>query len=371
MLKTVLIGHVDHGKSSLIGRLVRDCRATTSEGPLYREVDQLAEERAEQRTIDTIQVEIQLGSERHTLIDVPGHAEFIRNMVTGTAQAAQVILVVAADEGPSSLTRKHLAIAELMGVGDLLVVVNKMDLCAHSPERFSEVSQEIRALLGQYPDLKNAPIIGTSALEGKGIWPDRPCPNLPASTCLTDWLQKPRAISIAAQKDPAFFRTQAADHQPEGCWLMGRVLTGCLRPGQRVQGYPSGQSSLIQAITRYPKNLTKAEAGASVELLIEKDLAQDEFITAQGAPVSSNNLKGRIVWLTDKPLQNGSQLLLRTNLQQTAVTVHIPDQELGYTDMATAELVAETPIICAENSPLLRPFALEHNGRLVSGGVLV
>ena len=164
-----MVGHVDHGKSTLIGRLLADTdslpegklaaveKACREEGmPLEYAflLDALLEEQAQNITIDTTRIEFRHEGRAFQIIDAPGHREFIKNMVTGAAAADEAILLIDAQEGLKEQTRRHGLLLSLLGVGRVIVAVNKMDLVAWKEDRFRELEREIREYLG---GLKIAP----------------------------------------------------------------------------------------------------------------------------------------------------------------------------------------------------------------------
>lgn len=154
-LKIVFVGHVDHGKSTLIGRTLHDtgslpegkvasiraaCAAEGMEFEYAFLLDALLEEQAQNITIDTTQIPFRTGLRQYVIIDAPGHKEFLKNMITGAANADAAVLVIAANEGVREQSRRHAYLLSLLGIQQVIVVVNKMDLAGYSEERFSRSS---------------------------------------------------------------------------------------------------------------------------------------------------------------------------------------------------------------------------------------
>src|SRR4051812_21499470 len=161
-LKVVFVGHVDHGKSTLIGRILHDTdsiaegkveqiqKACAEEGMEFEFaflLDALLEEQEQNVTIDTTQIPFRTAARRYSIIDAPGHKEFLKNMITGASNADAAILVIAASEGVREQSRRHAYLLSLLGIDQVIVVVNKMDLIDYSEERFREIKEEYRKFL--------------------------------------------------------------------------------------------------------------------------------------------------------------------------------------------------------------------------------
>ena len=162
-LKIVFVGHVDHGKSTLIGRILHDTdslpdgklaavqQACAAEGMEFEYaflLDALLEEQEQNITIDTTQIPFRTARRQYVIIDAPGHKEFLKNMITGAANADAAILVVAANEGVREQSRRHAYLLSMLGIRQIVVVVNKMDLVGNAEAAFREIEKEYRAFLG-------------------------------------------------------------------------------------------------------------------------------------------------------------------------------------------------------------------------------
>src|SRR3982751_6616908 len=163
-LRVVFVGHVDHGKSTLIGRILHDtgslaegkiemiqkaCAAEGMEFEFAFLLDALLEEQEQNVTIDTTQIPFRTKRRQYVIIDAPGHKEFLKNMIMGAANADAAILVIAASEGVREQSRRHAYLLGLLGIKQLIVVVNKMDLADYSETRFHEIEREYRKFLGE------------------------------------------------------------------------------------------------------------------------------------------------------------------------------------------------------------------------------
>src|SRR5207244_4318738 len=183
LVRIVIVGHVDHGKSTLIGRLLHETgslpdgkldnlKAISARRGMSFEwsflLDALQTERDQGITIDTSQIRFRTETRDFVLIDAPGHTEFLRNMITGAAQADAAILVVDATEGVQDQTRRHGYLVQLLGIRQIVVAITKMDRINYDASRFREIETEIRTYLGGLC-LEPAEVIPVSARDGVGI----------------------------------------------------------------------------------------------------------------------------------------------------------------------------------------------------------
>src|SRR2546429_7598386 len=182
-LKIVFVGHVDHGKSTLIGRILHDtgslpegkieeikkaCAAEGMEFEFAFVLDALLEEQKQNVTIDTTQIPFRTARRKYVIIDAPGHKEFLKNMITGASSADAAILVIAANEGVREQSRRHAYLLSLLGVRQFCVVVNKMDLADYSEARFLEIEKKYRVFLKTL-NLETDVFIPASARFGENI----------------------------------------------------------------------------------------------------------------------------------------------------------------------------------------------------------
>src|ERR1044072_8697094 len=182
-LRVVFVGHVDHGKSTLIGRILSDtnslpegkleqvqktCAAENMEFEFAFLLDALLEEQEQNITIDTTQIPFKTAKRNYMIIDEPGHKEFLKNMITGAANAEAAVLVIAANEGVQEQSKRHAYLLSLLGVRQFCVVVNKMDLADYSEARFREIETSYREFLKTL-NLKPRVFIPASARFGENI----------------------------------------------------------------------------------------------------------------------------------------------------------------------------------------------------------
>src|SRR6266403_2242017 len=182
-LKIVFVGHVDHGKSTLIGRILHDtdslpegkidmvkkaCAAEGMEFEFAFVLDALLEEQKQNVTIDTTEIRFKTKRRKYIIIDAPGHKEFLKNMITGASRADAAVLVIAANEGVREQSRRHAYLLSLLGIKQLVVVVNKMDLADFSQKKFEEIESEYRKFLKEL-GLEARVFIPASAKEGENV----------------------------------------------------------------------------------------------------------------------------------------------------------------------------------------------------------
>src|SRR5881394_1813444 len=182
-LRIVFVGHVDHGKSTLIGRILHDtdslpegkidmvkkaCAAEGMEFEFAFVLDALLEEQKQNVTIDTTEIRFKTKRRKYIIIDAPGHKEFLKNMITGASRADAAVLVIAANEGVKEQSRRHAYLLSLLGIKQLVVVVNKMDLANFSQKKFEEIESEYRKFLAEL-GLEARVFVPASAKNGDNV----------------------------------------------------------------------------------------------------------------------------------------------------------------------------------------------------------
>ncbi|MDP9953264.1 MULTISPECIES: GTP-binding protein [Streptomyces] len=294
-LHVAFVGEVDHGKSTLLGRVLHDTGAITADrlgariedGGLAFLLDGLSEERADLFTLDTAQAVLETEARRYVLIDVPGHLALLKNMATGASRAELGVVVVDCLVRGTDQTRRHLRVLELLGVTNVVCAVTKMDLVGYAEEDFRRVADEMAALV-EACGLRLSATVPVSAVAGHNITapaPDR----LPWYTGqpLLDTLHgigQERARSALLR-----FAVQAVVGPPGARRIAGRTESGTLRPGQTLTG-TDGERCVVRTIERFGEAaLEKAEPGDSVGLL---------FDGAEPAP-------GTVLAPPDQPLTTG------------------------------------------------------------------
>ncbi|MCQ2298635.1 MAG: elongation factor Tu [Bacteroidales bacterium] len=371
------IGHVDHGKTTLTAAITKVlAEKGLSEVKSFDSIDSAPEEKERGITINTAHVEYQTEIRHYAHVDCPGHADYVKNMVTGAAQMDGAILVVAATDGPMPQTREHILLARQVGVPQLVVFLNKCDL-VDDPELLDLVEMEVRELLSTYDyDGDNIPIIRGSALAGlngeaSGV---KNVEDLMAA--VDSWIPEPQR---ACDKDFLMPIEDVFSITGRGTVATGRIETGIIHTGDPVDIIGMGAEKLKSTVTgveMFRKILDEGMAGDNVGLLlrgIDKDEIRRGMVIAKPGSIKPHNKFEATVYILKKeeggrhtPFKNNyrPQFYFRT----TDVTgeIHLPEgREMvmpGDNLTITVDLIAD--IALNEN---LR-FAIREGGRTVGSG---
>ncbi|MFE0672424.1 sulfate adenylyltransferase subunit 1 [Streptomyces sp. NPDC058867] len=361
LLRWATAGSVDDGKSTLVGRLLHDSksvladqleavtRASSGEGPdLALLTDGLRAEREQGITIDVAYRYFATPRRRFILADTPGHVEYTRNMVTGASTAALTVILADARKGVVEQTRRHAAVAALLGVPHVVLAVNKMDLVAYERSVFRSVVEEfgrISAGLGA-PAATAIPI---SALAGDNV--------VERSTRM-DWYTGPTVLghleSVPVEDDPtgepARFPVQYVIRADDTRLYAGQVASGALRVGDRVTVLPSGRTTTVAGIDVLgaPAGLVRAPQSGALRLADELDVSRGDLIVPAGAlPTVSRDIEAAVCHLHERPLRPGDQVLLKHTARTVrAVVRRIPGpgrlrlNDIGQVFLRTSERLA-------------------------------
>ena len=403
-VRIVIVGHVDHGKSTLVGRLLHET-GSLPEGKLEMLkavsrrrgmpfewsflLDALQTERDQGITIDTTQIRFRTNSRDIVLIDAPGHAEFLRNMITGASQADAAVLIIDALEGVRDQTRRHGYLLHLLGIRQVAVVVNKMDRVDFSAARFKEISDEISAHLtglGVTP----SSVIPISARDGDGVATLTPRIGWyggPTVVAALDALEPARPLEVLPLRLPV----QAIYKFDDRRIVAGRIESGHLTAGEEIVIMPAGKIAKIRTVESWPVTPLsgKQGAGRSVGITLDRELfiERGDIIAHVGSsPRDTRRLRARIFWLHEKPLSKGEQILLRLGTRESRATVTAIENAVDPGDLASTEIEAIAKNHVGEiDIALSQPFAadphaenprtgrlvIEVNGRIAGGGLVL
>jgi bifunctional enzyme CysN/CysC len=403
-VRIVIVGHVDHGKSTLVGRLLHET-GSLPEGKLEMLqavsarrgmpfewsflLDALQTERDQGITIDTTQIRFRTGSRDIVLIDAPGHAEFLRNMITGASQADGAVLIIDALEGVRDQTRRHGYLLHLLGIKQVAVVVNKMDRVEFSQARFDEISDEISAHLTGLGVTPSA-IIPISARDGDGValhtprigWYDGP-----TVVEALDALEPARPLETLALRLPV----QAIYKFDDRRIVAGRIESGHLTAGDEIVIMPAGKIAKIRTVENWPVTplVGKQGAGRSVGITLDRELfiERGDIIAHTGkSPRDTRRLRARIFWLHEKPLAKGDQILVRLGTREARAHVVAIEKAIDPGALSNAESsaiarnhVGEIDISLAQpiaadayaDNPRTGRLVIEVNGRIAGGGLVL
>ncbi len=353
-LKLVIVGHIDHGKSTLIGRLFFDtdslpegkieelksiCEALGKELEFGFLLDHLEEERDQGITIDTTQTFFQTKNRQYTIIDAPGHVEFIKNMITGASQAEAAILIVDAKEGVQEQTRRHAYILSMLGLDQVIVVINKMDLVEYKQERFKEVKKELLEFLDKI-NIKPTYLIPISAKEGDFV---------AKKSKHMDWYDGPTVLEAldsfhvreSANKKPLRLPVQDV-YKWEKRIIAGRVESGSIKEGDEIKILPSEEETTVVSIEEFGKDDVKsAEAGKSTGIVTKDKLFIDRgnVIThKEDLPTITNEIKGHLFWMDKQPFKKEERLLLKCSTQEEMCDI---EKIIKVVNSSTLEIIGE------------------------------
>ncbi|MBI2040661.1 MAG: elongation factor 1-alpha, partial [DPANN group archaeon] len=320
-MNLVVIGHVDHGKSTTVGRLLFNSgKISPQELEKLRQeaqekgkpgfefafiMDRVKEERERGVTIDLSYQEFPTQKYMFTIIDAPGHKDFIKNMITGTSQADAALLVVSANagEGVMEQTKEHAWLAKTLGVAQFIVAVNKMDMVNYDEKRFNEVKGEIEKLLkGAGYDVAKVNIIPISAQKDDNI--NKPSPNLA-------WYKGPNLFMAFDTLNPPEKPTKLPLRMPVqdvytitgvGTVPVGRIETGIMKVGQKIIVMPSGKTGEVKDIEMHHEKLPTAEPGDNVGVNVrglgKEDMKRGDVIgTPESPPTVAKEFTARIMIL--------------------------------------------------------------------------
>ena len=389
-LKIVIVGHVDHGKSTLVGRLFHDTgslpdgkfeaiKAMCDRRGMPFEwaflMDALQAERDQGITIDTSQIWFSTEKRNYVIIDAPGHKEFLKNMVTGAAAADAAVLVVDAHEGIQEQSRRHGYLLHLLGVKQVTVAINKMDIVGYDEQRFLEVEQEFRAYLasiGVTPTF----MVPVSAREGD---------NISNRSANMDWYQGPTIVealdsfqSVTSSVDqPLRFPIQDIYKFDNRRIVAGRIESGHLRVGDTLLFSPSNKKARVKSIEAWNvRDLpVEARAGQSIGITLDDQLFLERGDVAsheRNAPIESDVFCARIFWLGHEPLKVGSRYKLKLATNEVDVQVQDITRVIDTDDLSDARpdavernAVAEVILRARKLLPLDNHNELTRTGRFV------
>ena len=376
-LRFITCGSVDDGKSTLIGRLLYDTGQVPEDGlaMLKRDsarygtqgqaldfallVDGLQVEREQGITVDCAYRYFATAQRRFIVADVPGHEQYTRNMATGASTAAAAVLVLDARHGSLVQTRRHCRIVGLMGVRQLVVAINKMDLVDWREADFARIAGEFTTF-ARTLGFAGITAIPVSALAGD---------NLARPGLHSPWYGGPTLLACldameaeSASPVPGFRMPVQYVNRPDAGFrgYCGRLVDGSVVVGERVWIAPSGIETSVRSIVVYGAEPAQAAAGSSVTLTLadEVDVARGDVIAAAAAPVEvADQFEAQVIWMSDQPLLPGRAYRLKLHSLEAGVTVtaikhlvdidsgtHLAAREVGKNAIAVVNLSIDRPV---------------------------
>ena len=402
-LSIVIVGHVDHGKSTLIGRLLydTDCLPPDKFVEIQKSseelgkrlefafvMDCLEEERARGITIDTTQTFFKTKKRRYVIIDAPGHKEFLKNMITGSSQAEAALLIIDSFEGVRDQTKRHAYILGMLGLKQVCVLLNKIDLVDYSRDKFLELKTEITEFLNKL-NVHPTFVLPISAIHGD---------NVASPSDKLSWFDGPTVLQaldtfhdLKIEEKPLRFPVQDSYRVDGKKIFVGRIESGHLKKGKSLYLLPGGKKVVVASIEKFlEKGLTMAHFEESIGICLKGRhlLKRGQILTADLSSTISNKIKANIFWMDHEGYRAGDTLLFRCVTQE--VPCHIEKIHRKF-DPASMELMEKdaSSIKTAEVAdvliqldkkvvvdpfneiPEMGRFVLEKHGRPVAGGIIL
>jgi len=392
-LKIVIVGHVDHGKSTFVGRLFHDT-GSLPDGKLEQLqriaerrgvpfewanlMDALQSERDQNITIDTAQIWFHTAKRQYVIIDAPGHKEFLKNMVTGASNAEAALLLIDANEGVQEQSRRHGYLLNLLGIKQIAVLVNKMDLQDYSHEKFEAVERDYRKFL-QSIGVEPRQFVPMAAKHGDNI--ASKSPNMP-------WWNGPTVLDILdsfklaeiPSSQPLRFPIQDVYRFDERRILAGRIESGTMKVGDRLLFSPGNKTSTVKTIERWnASSRESATAGESVGVTLTEQIFVERGSIASletDAPYELTRFRAKLFWLGRSPFRKGKLYKLKLTTQEADCEIESIDRVI---DSSTLETISrrEKELFVGRNEvaeltiKVRRPIAFDAHSEIVHTGRFV
>jgi len=395
-LKFVIVGHVDHGKSSLIGRLLFDtksipqdkidevktvCEALGKDFEFSYLLDYLTEEREKNITIETTQTFFKTKKRDYVIIDARGHKEFLKNMISGSSLAEAPILIVDANEGIKEQTKRHAYLLNLLNLKQIIVVINKMDLVDYKEERFKEVEQNLINHLNKL-DLKPNYIIPISARNGD---------NIATKGDNLNWFNGPSVLDALDsfnnqfQKENLPLRLPIQDVYED--IVVGRIESGQIEKNQEIIILPANTVNTVKAIKKWKTELNLASQGHSIGLNLDNNQGKrGQIICAKDdLPQVVTKFKATLFWMSNIEASENDKFSLKIVTQEQEVVIKkihtlmdssslelIDGKTIKETYIANVEFESNKPLVIDDYTciPEMGRFVLTSNENVVAGGII-
>ncbi|MBA3685725.1 MAG: adenylyl-sulfate kinase [Planctomycetes bacterium] len=407
-MNIVIVGHVDHGKSTLVGRLLadtgslpqgkldrvkRECQRTGKPFEYAFLLDALADEQDQGITIDTARCFFKTASRDYIIIDAPGHIEFLKNMISGAARAEAAVLMIDAKEGVRENSRRHGYILGMLGIKQVVVCVNKMDLVGYSQAVFDGIEKEYRAFLTGIGAVDPKCFIPIAALTGE---------NLTQRSATMAWFKGPTMLEMldafakapAKTAQPLRMPVQAVykftSHGDDRRIIAGRVETGQVRVGDEVVFSPSNKTARIKSIEAFnaaPREVIDAGWSTGFTLSEEIYVTRGEVMSHKAqVPLVGTRFRANLIWLGRKAMASGRDYKLKLHTAAHPVRIHrinkvldaskldgvLEKQDIGRHDVADVVFECRQPIafdLSSDNESSGR-FVIVDGYDVAGGGII-
>lgn len=404
LFKIVIVGHVDHGKSTLVGRLIyetgslpngkfEEIQETSRKRGMPFEwaflLDALQAERDQGITIDTTQIWFKTEARHYVMIDAPGHKEFLKNMITGASSADGALLVIDAHEGVAEQSRRHGYLLHLLGVRQVGVLVNKMDLVNFDEKRFVDIEKEFTAYLNSIGVTPKA-FVPIAARDGENIVKKSDKMPWYQGGCVVDLID---TFDVVTRETDLSLRLPVQDVYKfdERRLIVGRIETGTLKVGDQLLFSPSNKTANVKSIEIWPEDRAQpkeAGAGQCVGITLDEQIFVERGDVASHfdhAPKETDVFKAKCFWLGHKPLVRGGRYKLKLMTREVPVTVQTIEAVIDTQSLDTAtanevprnavgEIVLRTRDLVAldsfADSPRTGRFVLVDGYDIVGGGII-
>lgn len=401
-LKIVIVGHVDHGKSTLVGRIFHDtdslpegkyeaikkmCEKRGMPFEWSFLMDSLQAERDQGITIDTTQIWFKTKKRDYVIIDAPGHKEFLKNMISGAANSDAALLIIDAKEGVKEQSKRHGYLLHLLGISQIAVAVNKMDLIDYSQEKFKQIEKEYREYLkgiGVTPTY----VIPISGREGDNIvkksesmkWYKGPS----VVQALDHFKTKPELVEL-----PLRLPVQDVYKFDERRLIVGKIESGSLKVGDELIFSPTNKTARVASIEKWSSQSSDdAYAGMSVAITLNEQIfvERGQVIShLKDAPQLTNVFRAKLFWLGKSPLAVGKRYLLKINTSEFQAEVKEIEQVVNTDSLkhspsdkveknSVAEIILRVKGLATldefEKNPKMGRFVLVEDYLVVGGGII-
>lgn len=401
-LHIVIVGHVDHGKSTLVGRLLYDtgslppekfeeikrvCESMGREFEFAYIMDNLEEEREKNITIDIAHTFFTTQKRRYVIIDAPGHKEFLKNMISGTSQAEAALLLVDVSRGVQEQTLRHCYVLGLLGIKQVAVIANKMDIVGYSEKTFHTVKKDVERVFDNFK-INPMYIIPISASKGE---------NVAKRTERLAWYKGPSVLdaldsfnTLKIEEKGLRFPVQDIYTIDGRTVAVGRVEAGVLRKGQEVFILPQKRRDRIMEIKKYMNdNIAAAPTGDCIGIYVANvELKRGDVIVDDVSSTITDSIHANIFWMVDKDYQIGIPVTFKCATQEIRgkierihkrfdpASIEIIENNataIKPAEIAEVDIKLDAPVAIDRFSdiPELGRFVLEHAGHPVAGGIII
>ncbi len=409
-LNLITIGHVDHGKSTLVGRLLYDSGNISEQEmrklkELAKELkketfefafvmDQLKEERERGVTIDLMYKGFETTKFYFTLIDAPGHRDFVKNMITGASQADVAILVVSAKDGIQEQTKEHIYLSKVLGIKQMVVALNKMDAIGYDEKKFSEVRATVTTLLKSVGfKVEDIPFVPVSAYMGDNVFKkSEHMPWYKGDSLYGTLDAHVKAVERPINKPLRMSIQSVLNITGVGAVVTGKIETGVMKPGDKVVIEPAGISGEVKSIEMHHKQLTQAipgdNIGISMKGVEKKSVKKGDMIgKPDNPPTVVKEFTGQIIVLQHPTVMTKGYTpvfhlhtthvagkiieIIKKIDPKTGAEVTVDKELLRTGDAAIIKVQPLQPIVLEKQSdfPELAKFAIRDMGKTVAAGI--